>query len=467
MTHFRRHLSAFAILLGLFALLAANPCQAARGPLETLPYGQRTDAFRRLLFELQFKPLESFDDLHVTPSEALLIVLGDPRCLSKLHFPQGLRAFVEQGGAVLIATDYETNGEAGEMLGRLTGFTVTGEKLVCHSAHAEKNYDGSPYCPFVEPLADSPALQNSTTILGALAALVGVGTRPDLFRSPQAENDQQHLRVATNAPSRLTLYGRGWWLPSGIHRLAELPSECEPEAEIPQRFSERGITILYGKPFAPKRDVFKTEPTQRGRPLFAVGGTVGKGRVLVVADHSLFINRMMLPRDNDNLEFTANCLHWLRGGISTPSEAIRTLNRADALEQLTGQRTKVLLWDDGRIRRDLEVPLTKGPLKPSWDMEPAIVAALNKTIVKLEDQDYFNRTLLDNLDEWAGGRESLKRCLVYLLTLAAVMLLGYRFLWRSRFHAEPSALALADAWNAHEAKAAKRKQRRAARGNRA
>ena len=30
---------------------------------------------------------------------------------------------------------------------------------------------------------------------------------------------------------------------------------------------------------------------------FAVGGTMGKGRILVVADHSIFINGMMLPSD--------------------------------------------------------------------------------------------------------------------------------------------------------------------------
>ena len=68
-------------------------------------------------------------------------------------------------------------------------------------------------------------------------------------------------------------------------------------------------------------------PSKREAPLFAVGGTVGKGRVLVLADHSIFINRMILPRETGNLEFAANCLHWLRGGRPTVTEAIEVMHR--------------------------------------------------------------------------------------------------------------------------------------------
>ena len=172
-------------------------------------------------------------------------------------------------------------------------------------------------------------------------------------------------------------------------------------------------------------------PQQEG-PLFAVGGTSGKGRVLVLADHSIFINRMMLPSNNKNLEFAANCLHWLRGGVSTPVEALRAANSPDALKQLTGQRNKVLFWDDGKIRTDFKVPLKAMPLKPSLGSEPAIVAAIDKTIANMEDNDFFNRQLLEGMDNLAGGRQRVVRYVVYLLTLAAFLLLGYRFLWRSR-----------------------------------
>lgn len=392
----------------LFALLAlAAPGAADSGALASVSYGQRTDAFRRLLFEFQFKPLKRFDELEMNPSESLLIVLGDPRCLSRSTFPQGLRSFVERGGAVLIATDRETVGEAGDILDQLAGVTVTGETLICRNPNPKVLYDGSEYCPFVEPLADALAPNRSTNILGVLATVVGVGSRPALFRNPHPT--EPDLRVATNAPSRLRRNARGWWWPSGIYRLAELPNECEIE----------------------RRMMFR--PASQEHLLFAVGGSVGKGRVLVLADHSVFINRMVLPRDNGNLEFAANCLHWLRGGVSTPTEALRAINGPQTLEQLTGQRNKVLFWDDGLIRTDLEVPLKRVPLKSALPPEPVIVAALDKTLANLEDDDYFNRKLLENMEDASGGRQSLLRNVVYLLTLAAALLLGYRFLWRVRY----------------------------------
>ncbi len=169
---------------------------------------------------------------------------------------------------------------------------------------------------------------------------------------------------------------------------------------------------------------------------------------------------MILPRDNGNLEFAANCLHWLRGGVSTPTEALQAMRDPQALQQLTGQRKKVLFWDDGRIRTDLEVPLQRVPLKPSLASEPAIVAAFDKTIANLEDSDFFNRKLLEGMDELSGGRPRTARIALYLLTLAAVLLLGYRFLWRSRHRQETSIPLLADVVSQHEPTMSLLEQRR-------
>src|SRR5262249_34681642 len=140
------------------------------------PYGQRTDAFRRLLFEFRFQPLKDFDQLRrAEPSKSLLIVLGDPQCLSRDHFPNGLQAFVQQGGAVLIATDKKTGGEAGQILNELARVRVTGETLI-YAGSKTANIYNSEYCPFVQP-ASTP-----TAVLDALAATVG--GPPDLFRNP-------------------------------------------------------------------------------------------------------------------------------------------------------------------------------------------------------------------------------------------------------------------------------------------
>ncbi|HTU19484.1 MAG TPA: DUF4350 domain-containing protein [Gemmataceae bacterium] len=438
-----------ALVLGLLALVIVPPCIAQRpqlpgglkqlpaglSPLDEPPYAQRMDAFRRLLFELRFQPLNDFADLHANPSESLLIVLGDPSCLSKGHFPKGLRDFVKQGGAVLIATDHATDGEAGEMLKQLAGVRVTGEKL--HLPLGSEVYEGNPFCPLVLPITVSSPLGDGTSFLGALAALVGAGSRPSLFHAPSP--DQQNFRLATNAPSQLERQRSRWGLPWGIHRLARLPVGCVEESFLIDPLGGRGSS-----------------------PLFAVGGAVGKGRVLVLADHSIFINRMILPRDNGNLEFAANCLHWLRGGVSTPMEALRTANNPDALQQLTGQRNKVLFWNDGAIRTDFEVPLKTVPLKPSLGSEPAIVAAIDKTIANMEDNDYFNSRLLEGMDNLPGGRPGVVRNAIYLLTLAAVLFLGYRFLWRSRHRPEPATLVLEEAVRQHEPRVSLLEQRRRA-----
>src|SRR5207245_1733995 len=71
--------------------------------------------------------------------------------------------------------------------------------------------------------------------------------------------------VATNAPSYLLVREAG-----RLRVAATLPSICWKETPAP---GERPLDA----------------------PLFAAGGKVGAGRVLVLADHSLFINEMLLP----------------------------------------------------------------------------------------------------------------------------------------------------------------------------
>ena len=118
------------------------------------------------------------------------------------------------------------------------------------------------YCPFLQPVRDA---------------------NPDLFRN-LANGESPLSIVASNAPSYLE---RDSQLQTPfLTGLASLPSNCLQEG---------------------------TQSPSNISPLFAVGGDVGAGRVLVLADHSIFINEMMLPNDNGNVEFTYNCLEWLRG----------------------------------------------------------------------------------------------------------------------------------------------------------
>lgn len=202
--------SAFRVLHSAWTLLILASPSAAES-LQTPRFGQRTDAFRRLLSEFQFTPVNAADKLLAEPNKSILIVLGNPSCLSRRNFPEGLQRFVQQGGAVLIATDMETGGEPGQFLNQLAGVRVTGEKLLA-PARADL-YENQLFCPFVQPLAAETALGGSSSVLDVLAAVVGAGGRPELFRNPQP--NQKDLRVATNAPSRLQEVGFGE-LPGGI-----------------------------------------------------------------------------------------------------------------------------------------------------------------------------------------------------------------------------------------------------------
>jgi hypothetical protein len=151
------------------------------------------------------------------------------------------------------------------------------------------------------------------------------------------------------------------------------------------------------------------EPAEHG-PLFAVGGDVGEGRVLVLADHSIFINQMMVPADNNNLEFSDRALRWLQGDRP--------------------RRSRVLFVEEGEIRTDLEVPLKAGP-----DLPPgAAVAVVDETLARLEDRDAFNKMLLD----WLGGRslapgDRLLRRALEALTVVLVAYGVYRVGVRGRF----------------------------------
>ncbi|HEY7155961.1 MAG TPA: DUF4350 domain-containing protein [Gemmataceae bacterium] len=438
-----------ALVAGLLTFALVSPCAAQKSiatnvpkqiniPLYELqtPYGQRTDAFRRLLFELQFQPRRNFGELQPNPSESLLIVLGEPGFLSKNNFTQGLRSFVQRGGAVLIATDVATEGEARRIVSDLAGVRVTGETLLCTRPSAAAIYGNSNYCPIVQPAVTSSA------VFDALAAVVDVSGPPDLFHDPRP-GQLAALRVAANAPSRLRM--TGLWLPGGIHRLATLSRFCEEET----RASRSG-------------GGFPRQPEKNLESLFAVGGTLGKGRVLVLADHSIFINRMILPRDNRNLEFAANCLHWLRGGVSTPRELLRAANDPQTAEKLIGRRDKVLFCDDGHIWTDFAVPLKKVPIKPSLDMAPAVVAAIDQAVGRMEDGDVFNRTLEMQIEGLPGGWPRVLRSAVYSLTVAAMVLLGYLFLWRGRHRHEASVPLLAHAVSQHESGASLLEQRRRA-----
>jgi hypothetical protein len=323
----------------LLALLLPVPVCAQKAPSREFLEG--THVFRRILHDSGLTPIkdspagQGWEELLKEPRSSVLIVLGRTDPLARL--PRGgLRAFVRAGGALLIASDLPADGnKVGPELRQLAGVTINSETVACGALFGlSRNYRGEEDCPFVLPAPGAePALFNLSNPL------------PEL------------LQVATNVPSYLVQRGD---LPRGVHKLAYLPPNCRIDGP------GGGLPIP-------------------GMPLFAVGGSFGDGRFLVLADHSLFINEMMLPRETANVEFAFNCVAYLRGE-----------NR---------QRTRVLLLEDGRVRSDLEVPLRPPTPRPE-DALKALIAHRNELLVegenalgRLEEQNFFNEQLSRGLDE--------------------------------------------------------------------
>jgi hypothetical protein len=331
-----------ACLVSALAWCGLTPPASAQTSL--VPFGQGTHAFRRILFDLKLEPLESVTELDDAP-HTLLIVLGDTTVLDQV--PGGLKDFLERGGAVLLATDRMT---PNKRLQRDFGFRVTGASFRADPRWAEV-YKNIPECPL----------------------LAGVrGADPDLLGELPAGQGVRLSRVATNRPSCLD----GPLTVPGLSVVAALPPGCAPQV---------------------REAVF--DPGFRAGRIFAVGGEVGEGRLLVLADHSLFINDMMLQPDTDNIDFAYNCVEWLTQG----KEA----------------RTRVLFVEEGKVNSAFDIPLKQVdvPLPP----EEVLVPLVDQALSQVEQEDVFNKLLLDTVPY---------RTVVGALVLGLTALLAFYGLYR-------------------------------------
>lgn len=144
--------------------------------------------------------------------------------------------------------------------------------------------------------------------------------------------------------------------------------------------------------------------------LFGVGGPVGAGRVLVMADHSVFINDMMLKTDNDNLAFAMNCVQWL-------------------MQSEYGPRKKVLLVEEGTIVPTLdfafqELPVQLPPL-------PSAAELVNQSVYELQQKNALPNFLYENVRLGALFR------FIFITLTAFLAIFGLVNLLRHRHRVEP------------------------------
>ena len=154
------------------------------------------------------------------------------------------------------------------------------------------------------------------------------------------------------------------------------------------------------------------------------------GRVLFVADHSVFANMMLMH--GDNARFAWNCVSWLEKGQS---------------------RTSLLFVENGQASRTYQFgapPLPKFRLDRllkntlTQDNE-SLRAFANRFVTSLEDSNVFNRTLAGPQDL---GQRPIRQA-VALLACAAVAFMFVRWLVfsRSRVVGPVSSVPAADTTN--------------------
>jgi hypothetical protein len=164
-------------------------------------------------------------------------------------------------------------------------------------------------------------------------------------------------------------------------------------------------------------------PSAGGRLAFAAVQERPAGRVLVLADHSVFIDEMMLQKDNDNFDFAFNCIQWLR----------------NADQRRTGLRDRILFVYDGEIMSNFGTPLPPPPTPPIPPLD------VNRILTGMEHKDLFNRLILEQVP--------LERILQVAFIALSVAVAAFAFfrLRHARHHADEavplptSGLALAGA----------------------
>jgi hypothetical protein len=364
----RRPYSLFR-LLAIVLLAGAGAATSARAQRSPFPEG--SESIRWMLKNSGLSAQADVDQLRADPEHSILIVLGDLNWLER-KLPEGPEEFVRSGGALLIASDQAAH----KILHNVAGVRIDGH-LIVDQRHLDRCHRKQPYRPFVK----------ST----------------DAHLPDGSENPFAGLQVATNIPSYLTIESN---VPPGIVPLAEyFPDVGEDEA-----FGGAGVAKY---PRGKRHD-------------FAVGGRPdsSKGRILILADHSVFINEMLLDEECDNFAFTQRVIDWLKGD---------------------GQRTHATLVVDGKAPfANFDVVLKRLPRPPALKIlqemlarRDEVVMAAERTIARTELDDGINAALMKGVEgEGEAGVARLRRYTLWALAGGIAFYFFYRLSDDARFFGE-------------------------------
>jgi hypothetical protein len=246
-----------ASVLALLLLLPAAPTGQEQ---ELITPFDGTQLFRNLLSVFKLHPITTIADFANKPAnQTVLIVLGDLSCLDPLAQarPGGLKKFVDDGGALLIASDRRDEG-------RLREFDLSISGKLPRVPQEKEIWQGRPQAELFKDSDDCVLIKYDSSLTHPIFAGCKKG-------------------IATNAPSFLQ---RGPKCPA------------EPLCNFP-RILQQNRNFLFvleeGEAFA----------------VGSSGKTDSSSRMLFLSGHGVFMNVMLGQRDTDNLTFACNVLRWL------------------------------------------------------------------------------------------------------------------------------------------------------------
>lgn len=326
----------------LMIALVAAPA-SGEPPPDPRPREEQTLFFRAVLKELGAQPITEFRELMLSPEKSVLIVLGPTNLLNGLIGGGKLRQFLSEGGSALVATDQGTSPNVSSQLGaRIDGRIFAG--------HHQDVYRGDLMeCPLLHEVRRKERPTESHPIFRDLPT---------------------NSVIAANRPSLLFN-----WNPGRNYRQIAVIS----------------APMAAGLP----------GPTVQGYHTLGVVGEFPKGgRLLVLADHSIFIDMMVQP-DNHNLDFTLGVLRWLTED---------------------GKRTEVMMIDNDAIQPSFDVSLVQPPMPPMPSIRE-LLPIISQGISDLQREDRINKMI-----QRAVPHSTLMRNTVLILTLALLAAGTYCFL---------------------------------------
>ncbi len=135
-------------------------------------------------------------------------------------------------------------------------------------------------------------------------------------------------------------------------------------------------------------------------PFAAAGYSKGGGRVLIMADHSVFINAMLLQSDNQNAMFALGCVDWL------------TEN---------GKRKRVFMLNEGHRQTRFNSPLKLGS-DATLPPPEVLVSVFDQVMAGLEAENRFNE-----MAHAPMGSFSKERAISVMILAATMLMIGLVF----------------------------------------